>query len=243
MIAGLEGISSGDLYIGGRRVNNVLEKDRDIAMVFQELRALPPHDRGAEHRLQPQAGEDAEGRAQRRVRETAHLLGLEELLDLPAEAAERRAAPAGRHGARDHPAAAGLPDGRAALEPRCPAARAHAREIEELQKQLGVTTVYVTHDQIEAMTMGDRVAVMRAGELQQVDTPTNVYDRPVNLFVAGFMGSPPMNLARATIGHEDGGARWSASAARRSRCRRSTPGSVLDEWVDRSVIVGVRPAT
>ena len=104
--------------------------------------------------------------------------------------------------------------------------RVHMRgEIEALQKRLGVTTVYVTHDQIEAMTMGDRVAVMRSGELQQVDTPTHVYDHPANLFVAGFIGSPPMNLARGTIERADDGAPRAHRELRRSRSLPSSPAS------------------
>jgi multiple sugar transport system ATP-binding protein len=120
--------------------------------------------------------------------------------------------------------------------------RVHMRgEIEALQKRLGVTTVYVTHDQVEAMTMGDRVAVLRSGELQQVDTPSNVYDRPANLFVAGFIGSPPMNLARGTIEGGNGGL-----VARLGSWTIPVPEQVardrgLDSWVGREVIVGIRP--
>jgi multiple sugar transport system ATP-binding protein len=114
-------------------------------------------------------------------------------------------------------------------------------EIEALQKRLGVTTVYVTHDQVEAMTMGDRVAVLRSGELQQVDTPTNVYDGPANLFVAGFIGSPPMNLARATIEAANGGL-----AVRLGSSTVPVPAELverrgLDGWVGKETIVGIRP--
>jgi multiple sugar transport system ATP-binding protein len=120
--------------------------------------------------------------------------------------------------------------------------RVHMRgEIEALQKRLGVTTVYVTHDQVEAMTMGDRVAVMRSGELQQVDTPTAVYDRPANLFVAGFIGSPPMNLARGTIEADNG-----SLVARLGSAAIPIPAEVshergLEVWRGREVIVGIRP--
>jgi multiple sugar transport system ATP-binding protein len=120
--------------------------------------------------------------------------------------------------------------------------RVHMRgEIEALQKRLGVTTLYVTHDQIEAMTMGDRVAVLRAGELQQIGTPTDVYDRPVNLFVAGFMGSPPMNLARGTIESENGGL-----VVRAGSSALPIPDEVVRErklgpWAGRPVVVGIRP--
>src|SRR6266540_2994959 len=144
MVAGLEDITSGDLYIGGRRVNDVPEKDRDIAMVFQSY-ALYPHMTVAQNigfSLRLAGVPKKEQRA--RVRKTA-----EPLSNLDAKL------------------------------------RVQTRgEIESLQKRLGVTTVYVTHDQVEAMTMGDRIAVMLDGELQQVDTPNAVYDRPANLFVA-----------------------------------------------------------
>jgi len=114
-------------------------------------------------------------------------------------------------------------------------------EIEALQKRLGVTTVYVTHDQVEAMTMGDRVAVLRDGVLQQVDTPAQIYDRPTNLFVAGFMGSPPMNLAEATIDRADGGlvVRFGDQAIPLPTGLAQERG--LDGWVGKTLIAGVRP--
>jgi multiple sugar transport system ATP-binding protein len=241
MIAGLEGISSGDLYIGGRRVNNVLEKDRDIAMVFQNY-ALYPHMTVAQNiAFSLKLARTPKDELKRRVRETAQLLGLEELLDRRPKqlsGGQRQRVAMGRAIIRQ-PQAFLMDEPLSNLDAQL---RVHMRgEIEELQKQLGVTTVYVTHDQIEAMTMGDRVAVLRSGELQQVDTPTNVYDRPVNLFVAGFMGSPPMNLARATIAHEDRdtvvrlGGETIPLQAEWAKERK------LDEWVGRSVIVGIRP--
>ena len=116
-------------------------------------------------------------------------------------------------------------------------------EIAKLQNDLGVTTIYVTHDQIEAMTMGDRVAVMRKGELQQVDEPQTLYDRPVNLFVGGFIGSPAMNMLDATIERSNGGARARRSATRRSRSarRRSTQRPALKSYDGKQVILGIRP--
>jgi multiple sugar transport system ATP-binding protein len=120
--------------------------------------------------------------------------------------------------------------------------RVHMRgEIEALQKRLGVTTVYVTHDQVEAMTMGDRVAVLRAGELQQLDTPTNVYDRPANLFVAGFIGSPPMNLARGTIEGGDGALVVRLGSSSIPVAAELAHERGLDAWVGREAIVGIRP--
>ena len=237
MIAGLEDISSGDLYIGGTRVNDVLERDRDIAMVFQNY-ALYPHMTVAQNiafslKLQRRPRQEIK----QRVQETAKLLGLEELLDRKPKqlsGGQRQRVAMGRAIIRE-PRVFLMDEPLSNLDAQL---RVHMRgEIEALQKRLGVTTVYVTHDQVEAMTMGDRVAVLRAGELQQVDTPTNVYDRPTNLFVAGFIGSPPMNIARGTIEAGDGGLVASARAGRRSRSRRavratvgSRPGSAVRSW-------------
>ncbi|MEZ0235328.1 MAG: ABC transporter ATP-binding protein [Actinomycetota bacterium] len=241
MIAGLEGISSGDLYIGGRRVNNVLEKDRDIAMVFQNY-ALYPHMTVAQNiAFSLKLARTPKDELKRRVRETAQLLGLEELLDRRPKqlsGGQRQRVAMGRAIVRQ-PQAFLMDEPLSNLDAQL---RVHMRgEIEELQKQLGVTTVYVTHDQIEAMTMGDRVAVLRSGELQQVDTPTNVYDRPVNLFVAGFMGSPPMNLARATIARENGDTLVRLGGETIPLQAEWAKERTLDEWVGRSVIVGIRP--
>jgi multiple sugar transport system ATP-binding protein len=242
MIAGLEDISSGDLYIGGTRVNDVLERDRDIAMVFQNY-ALYPHMTVAQNiafslRLQRRPKKEI----RQRVQETAKLLGLEELLDRKPKqlsGGQKQRVAMGRAIIRQ-PQVFLMDEPLSNLDAQL---RVHMRgEIEALQKRLGVTTVYVTHDQVEAMTMGDRVAVLRAGELQQVDTPTNVYDRPANLFVAGFIGSPPMNLARGTIEPGDGG----GLVARLGSSTIPIPGEVsrergLEVWLGREVIVGIRP--
>jgi multiple sugar transport system ATP-binding protein len=241
MIAGLEDISSGDLYIGGRRVNDVLERDRDIAMVFQNY-ALYPHMTVAQNiafslRLARRPKEEI----RERVRETAQLLGLEDLLDRRPKqlsGGQKQRVAMGRAIVRQ-PQVFLMDEPLSNLDAQL---RVHMRgEIEALQKRLGVTTVYVTHDQVEAMTMGDRVAVLRAGELQQVDTPTMVYDRPANLFVAGFIGSPPMNLARGTIESVDGGlvARLGSLTIPIPADLRSSGG--LDAWVGRETIVGIRP--
>jgi multiple sugar transport system ATP-binding protein len=177
----------------------------------------------------------------RRVQDTARLLGLEELLDRRPKqlsGGQRQRVAMGRAIIRE-PQAFLMDEPLSNLDAQL---RVHMRgEIEALQKRLGVTTVYVTHDQIEAMTMGDRVAVLRAGELQQVGTPTEVYDRPVNLFVAGFIGSPPMNLARGTIESANGSARLRLG----SETIPVPPDLVrergLDGWSGRDVIVGLRP--
>jgi multiple sugar transport system ATP-binding protein len=241
MIAGLEDISAGDLFIGGRRVNDVPEKDRDIAMVFQNY-ALYPHMTVAQNiAFSLKLSKRPKAEIKERVAETAKLLGLEELLDRRPKqlsGGQRQRVAMGRAIIRA-PQAFLMDEPLSNLDAQL---RVHMRgEIEALQKRLGVTTVYVTHDQVEAMTMGDRVAVLRSGDLQQIGTPTEVYDRPVNLFVAGFMGSPPMNLARATIERVDGG-----HAARLGSATIPVPPELvaqrkLDAWEGREVVLGIRP--
>ena len=199
MIAGLEDITSGHLYIGGRDVVDMAPKDRDIAMVFQSY-ALYPHmtvfeNIGFSMRL---AGKKKAERKQR-VDEIAKTLQLTELLDSkPANLSggQRQRVAMGRAMVRE-PAAFLMDEPLSNLDAKL---RVQMRaEIASLQRQLGVTTIYVTHDQTEAMTMGDRVAVMKGGVLQQVDTPKRLYDAPVNAFVAGFIGSPSMNLFEAEL--------------------------------------------
>ncbi|MEM8663387.1 MAG: sn-glycerol-3-phosphate ABC transporter ATP-binding protein UgpC [Pseudomonadota bacterium] len=199
MIAGLEEVTAGDLLIGGRSVIDMSPKQRDIAMVFQSY-ALYPHMTVAQNigfsmRL---AGAKKAARAQR-VAEVAKILQLDALLHKkPAELSggQRQRVAMGRAMVRE-PSVFLMDEPLSNLDAKL---RVQMRaEIAELQRQLGVTTVYVTHDQIEAMTMGDRVAVMKDGELLQVDTPKALYDRPVNAFVAGFIGSPSMNLFAAEL--------------------------------------------
>ena len=199
MIAGLEDISSGDLFIGGRRMNDVMEKDRDIAMVFQSY-ALYPHMTVAQNiGFSLRLSGVPKRELRERVKETARLLAIEQLLDRRPKqlsGGQRQRVAMGRAIIRE-PQAFLMDEPLSNLDAKL---RVTMRgEIESLQKRLGVTTVYVTHDQVEAMTMGDRVAVLLDGVLQQVDTPTRVYDRPANLFVAGFIGSPPMNLVQAPV--------------------------------------------
>jgi multiple sugar transport system ATP-binding protein len=238
MIAGLEDITSGDLYIGGRRVNDVLEKDRDIAMVFQSY-ALYPHMTVAQNigfslRL---AGVSKQEQ-RKRVRKTAELLAIEGLLDRRPKqlsGGQRQRVAMGRAIIRE-PQAFLMDEPLSNLDAKL---RVQTRgEIESLQKRLGVTTVYVTHDQVEAMTMGDRIAVMLDGELQQVDTPTQVYDRPANLFVAGFIGSPQMNLAVAPI---EEGPVVRLGQTRIPVSREFASERKLETWVGKRVIVGIRP--
>ena len=204
MVAGLEEISEGSIRIGERVVNHVPSRDRDIAMVFQSY-ALYPHlsvyDNiafGLRVKKVPKAEID------RRVQDAARVLGLDPFLRRKPKAlsgGQRQRVAMGRAIVRQ-PQAFLMDEPLSNLDAKL---RVQMRaEIAALQRDLGVTTIYVTHDQVEAMTMGDRVAVMRKGELQQVADPQTLYDRPVNLFVGGFIGSPAMNMVEAKLEHRNG---------------------------------------
>jgi multiple sugar transport system ATP-binding protein len=204
MVAGLEEISGGVVRIGERVVNHVPSRDRDIAMVFQSY-ALYPHlsvyDNiafGLRVKKMPKQEID------RRVRNAADVLGLEPFLKRKPRAlsgGQRQRVAMGRAIVRE-PAAFLMDEPLSNLDAKL---RVQMRaEVSRLQRNLGTTTIYVTHDQVEAMTMGDRVAVMSAGELQQVDVPQRLYDQPANLFVAGFIGTPPMNLIETTSRAQNG---------------------------------------
>src|SRR5947207_2094755 len=204
MVAGLEEISEGVLRIGERVVNHVPSRDRDIAMVFQSY-ALYPHLSVYENiafglRIKKVPKQEIE----RRVQEAAKILDLEPYLKRKPRAlsgGQRQRVAMGRAIVRQ-PQAFLMDEPLSNLDAKL---RVQMRaDIKKLQADLGVTTIYVTHDQVEAMTMGDRVAVMRKGELQQVDSPETLYDKPVNLFVAGFIGSPAMNLLEATLEQANG---------------------------------------
>ena len=220
-------------------MNDVLERDRDIAMVFQSY-ALYPHMTVAQNiAFSLKLARVPKQELKERVNNAARLLGLEALLDRRPKqlsGGQRQRVAMGRAIVRQ-PQAFLMDEPLSNLDAQL---RVHMRgEIESLQKRLGVTTVYVTHDQVEAMTMGDRVAVLRDGVLQQVDTPSNVYDRPKNLFVGGFIGSPPMNLAEVTIERADGGLAVPLGETKVPLSPARSRG--LEEWIDRKVIVGVRP--
>jgi multiple sugar transport system ATP-binding protein len=205
MVAGLEEISEGVLKIGERVVNHTPSRDRDIAMVFQSY-ALYPHLSVYENiafglRLKKMPKDEIDAR----VKRASDLLGLDDYLKRKPRAlsgGQRQRVAMGRAIVRE-PAAFLMDEPLSNLDAKL---RVQMRaEIAKLQQDLGVTTIYVTHDQIEAMTMGDRVAVMRKGELQQVDEPQSLYDRPVNLFVGGFIGSPAMNMLDAEVVSANGG--------------------------------------
>jgi len=194
MLAGLEEVNSGNIYIGDRDVTDLPPKDRDIAMVFQNY-ALYPHMTVADNMgFALKMANVPKAERQQRVLDAAKLLGLEEFLNRKPKAlsgGQRQRVAMGRAIVRQ-PQVFLMDEPLSNLDAKL---RVSTRtQIGALQARLGVTTVYVTHDQVEAMTMGDRVAVMRDGILQQVDSPLALYDKPNNLFVAGFIGSPAMNL-------------------------------------------------
>ncbi len=199
MLAGLEEVDGGSIRIGDRDVTHVAPKDRDIAMVFQSY-ALYPHMSVAENMgfaLKIAGIEKAE--RDRRVLEAAKLLDLEDYLDRKPKAlsgGQRQRVAMGRAIVRE-PQVFLMDEPLSNLDAKLRVAT--RTQIAALQRRLGITTVYVTHDQVEAMTMGDRVAVLKDGVLQQVDTPRNLYDNPVNAFVAGFIGSPAMNLLTVPV--------------------------------------------
>jgi multiple sugar transport system ATP-binding protein len=242
MVAGLEEISEGTLTIGERIVNHVPSRDRDIAMVFQSY-ALYPHLSVYENiafglRLKKLSKQEID----QRVSRAASLLGLDEFLKRKPRAlsgGQRQRVAMGRAIVRE-PSAFLMDEPLSNLDAKL---RVQMRaEIAKLQSDLGVTTIYVTHDQVEAMTMGDRVAVMRKGELQQVDDPQTLYDRPLNLFVGGFIGSPAMNLLDATIEQSNGDLRakigkQSISLGRETLEHRPA----LKAFAGQQVIIGIRP--
>src|SRR5438128_3362373 len=242
MVAGLEEISEGVLKIGERIVNHVPSRDRDIAMVFQSY-ALYPHLTVYENiafglRVKKVPKEEID----RRVQEAARILDLEPFLKRKPRAlsgGQRQRVAMGRAIVRQ-PQAFLMDEPLSNLDAKLRVQR--RAEIAGLQHDLGVTTIYVTHDQVEAMTMGDRVAVMRKGELQQVDEPQTLYDRPVNLFVGGFIGSPAMNMLDATIQQANGDLRATIGEQTISLGQETIsqrPG--LKAYAGKQVIIGIRP--
>jgi multiple sugar transport system ATP-binding protein len=236
MIAGLEDISSGELRIGGTRVNERAPRERDIAMVFQSY-ALYPHMSVRENIAFPLKLAKADGATiKQKVDQTADLLDLREYLDRrPANLSggQRQRVAMGRALVRN-PQAFLMDEPLSNLDAKL---RVQMRTmIARLQKELGTTTVYVTHDQTEAMTLGDRIALMRRGVIQQVGPPQELYDHPNNLFVAGFIGSPAMNFLAAEV-TSDGLVTAIGTIPFGERLRRA----ISAHEVPKEVIVGVRP--
>jgi multiple sugar transport system ATP-binding protein len=242
MLAGLEEITEGVISIGERVVNHIPAKDRDIAMVFQSY-ALYPHLTVYENiafglRLRKMPKDEVD----RRVREAASLLGLEEFLKRKPRAlsgGQRQRVAMGRAIVRQ-PAAYLMDEPLSNLDAKL---RVQMRaEIARLQDELTVTTIYVTHDQVEAMTMGDRVAVMRKGELEQVARPQELYDKPVNLFVGGFIGSPAMNMIEATLARANGGLVAEAGDQRVALDEETISARPrLKAYEGRKIVLGIRP--
>ena len=239
MLAGLEEISEGEILIGDRVVNDVPPKDRDIAMVFQSY-ALYPHMSvydnmafGLKLRKTPKAEID------RRVKEAADILGLGQLLDRKPKAlsgGQRQRVAVGRAIVRE-PAVFLMDEPLSNLDAKL---RVSARaEISKLHQKLGTTFIYVTHDQVEAMTMGDRIAVLADGLLQQADTPRNLYNEPVNVFVAGFIGSPAMNFFNGTLVSEEG-RQFVDTGDFRVRVPENRK-AAFGPYVGKEVIMGIRP--
>jgi multiple sugar transport system ATP-binding protein len=241
MVAGLETITSGNVKIDGEVVNDLPPKERDIAMVFQNY-ALYPHmsayrNMGFALKMRGLPKDEID----RRVREAARILGLTDSLEKKPRTlsgGQRQRVAMGRAIVRN-PQAFLMDEPLSNLDAKL---RVEMRaEISRIQRDLGVTTVYVTHDQTEAMTMGDRVAVMRGGLLQQVAAPKVLYERPRNLFVAEFIGSPAMNLVLADVAREDEGlwARFGEHRLRLADAAAMRPG--LAQFDGRTVILGIRP--
>ncbi len=251
MIAGLEEISEGELYIGDRLVNDIAPKDRDIAMVFQNY-ALYPHMTvfenmafGLKLRKVPK------DEIARKVEEAARILDLSHLLDRKPKAmsgGQRQRVALGRAIVRS-PKVFLLDEPLSNLDAKL---RAQMRtEISKLHKKLGTTFIYVTHDQTEAMTMGDRIVVMKDGFVQQIDTPQALYEHPVNKFVAGFLGSPQMNFIDAVLKKNDSQQYYVEFGSEDSKTQRGQKYQViipeakvvpeLEKYVDREVTMGIRP--
>jgi len=241
MIAGLEEITEGDLYIGDRLVNDVQPKDRDIAMVFQNY-ALYPHMTvyknlafGLMLRKTPKDVID------RHVHEAARILDIEHLLERKPKAlsgGQRQRVALGRAMVRD-PAVFLLDEPLSNLDAKL---RASMRtELIRLHQRLETTFVYVTHDQTEAMTMGDRIVVMKDGFIQQVDTPQNLFDSPRNIFVAGFIGSPQMNFLEGVLNKDAKGYSFEIGGDKHYLPKDKITGPAIEAYLGKDVILGIRP--
>jgi multiple sugar transport system ATP-binding protein len=237
MVAGLEDVTAGEVRVGDRVVNDVSPRERDVAMVFQNY-ALYPHMTVAENigfalKLRKLPKREIDGK----VREAADILGLTEMLGRkPSQLSggQRQRVAMGRAIVRE-PAAFLMDEPLSNLDAKL---RVQMRaEISRVQRRLGVATLYVTHDQTEAMTMGDRVAVLRAGALQQYDAPQVLYDAPTNMFVAAFIGSPAMNLYEATVSPDGRSVRLGDQTLDLS----PAVATAVTAYHDKDVVVGIRP--
>ncbi len=251
MVAGLEEITDGELYIGDRLINNVAPKDRDIAMVFQNY-ALYPHMTVYENmafglKLRKTPKEEI----RKRVEEAARILDITHLLDRKPKAlsgGQRQRVALGRAIVRE-PKVFLLDEPLSNLDAKL---RAQMRtELSKLHKRLGTTFIYVTHDQTEAMTMADRIVVMKDGLIQQVDSPTNLYNRPTNVFVAGFIGTPQMNFVDAKVIEVDGkyAVEFGSEDTKTKKGIKynvvipdeKTKGTNIADYVGKEIVLGIRP--
>jgi multiple sugar transport system ATP-binding protein len=239
MIAGLEEITDGKIYIDGKVVNDVEPKDRDIAMVFQNY-ALYPHMTvyenmafGLKLRKYPKDEID------RRVREAAKILGIENLLDRKPRqlsGGQRQRVAVGRAIVRN-PKVFLFDEPLSNLDAKL---RVQMRsELKKLHHRLQATIIYVTHDQVEAMTMADKIVVMKDGEIQQIGTPHEIYNSPANVFVAGFIGSPPMNFINARVVRGEGGL-WIQASGFKVKVPKEFEDK-LANYIDKEIIFGIRP--
>jgi len=238
-IAGLEEITSGDIYIGDRRVNEVHPKDRDIAMVFQNYALYPHMDVYQNMAFSLKQKKVHRNEIDVKVRSSAKLLGIDELLERKPRqlsGGQRQRVALGRAIVRspqvflfDEPLS--NLDAKLRIVMRA--------ELLDLHQKLKTTSIYVTHDQVEAMTMGDRLVVMNQGRIQQLDTPQNLYDHPVNRFVAGFIGSPPMNFIECRLSREDGHLHARTDVLN-FRIPEAKAGK-LGAYVGKQVLFGIRP--
>ena len=238
MLAGLEDATGGAITIGDRVVNDLDARRRDVAMVFQSYALYPHMDVFQNMAFGLRARRVDRAEVRRRVEAAARTLGLEELLSRrPGQLSggQRQRVAMGRAIVRD-PQAFLMDEPLSNLDAKL---RVQMRaEIARIQRDLGATTIYVTHDQVEAMTMGDRVAVLRRGELQQCDAPQRVYDEPANLFVASFIGSPPMNLVEARVERNGAGLRCTVGE---TTLPLPVEPPALAGYAGRSVALGIRP--
>jgi multiple sugar transport system ATP-binding protein len=240
MVAGLEKITTGTLRIGDRVVNDVTSKDRDVAMVFQNYALYPHMTVGENIAFALKLRKVSKAETRRKVAEAAAILGLTEWMDRkPGQLSggQRQRVAMGRAIVRD-PAVFLMDEPLSNLDAKL---RVQMRaEVSRIQRRIGVATLYVTHDQTEAMTMGDRVAVLRSGTLQQCDQPQTLYDWPVNLFVAAFIGSPAMNLFEGVLNDDASSVRLgSQDIALPAEVHKVRP--AVASYAGRSVIVGLRP--
>ena len=241
MIAGLEEISEGELYIGGELMNDIAPKDRDIAMVFQNYALYPHmtvHDNMA---FALKLRKTPKDEIERRVNEAAKILDIEHLLDRKPKAlsgGQRQRVALGRAIVRD-PKVFLMDEPLSNLDAKL---RVQMRtEINKLHKKLQTTFIYVTHDQTKAMTMGTRIVVMKDGIIQQVDTPTNLYQKPVNMFVGGFIGSPQMNFVDGKLVKKDDGVYVEFATESVKLPEGKVAAKEVQDYIGKEVVLGIRP--